>query len=199
MKRVIFNTMAVAVIFATMAAFTFSKQTVLLVNPDKSNVTWTGKKVTGEHTGNVKLKSGTVQLTDGLLSGGNFVIDMTSITCTDLTNEEYNQKLVGHLKSDDFFNTQKHPEAKLVISSVSSTTKDQYTVKGQLTIKGKTLPVEFPAKIITDGKTLSGTAQVEVNRTSYDIKYGSGSFFDNLGDKAIDDTLNLNIHIIAKI
>ena len=191
--------MAVAVIFATMAAFTFSKQTVLLVNPDKSNVTWTGKKVTGEHTGNVKLKSGTVQLTDGLLSGGNFVIDMTSITCTDLTNEEYNQKLVGHLKSDDFFNTQKHPEAKLVISSVSSTTKDQYTVKGQLTIKGKTLPVEFPAKIITDGKTLSGTAQVEVNRTSYDIKYGSGSFFDNLGDKAIDDTFNLNIHIIAKI
>ncbi len=199
MKKVLLNTLAASILFAAMAAFTLSKQSVLQVNPDKSNITWTGKKVTGEHTGNVRIKSGTVQLTDGKISGGNFVIDMTSITCTDLTNEEYNQKLVGHLKSDDFFSTQKHPEAKLVISSVSPAQQDEYAIKGQLTIKGKTLPVEFPAKVITDGKTLSGTAKIDVNRTSYDIKYGSGSFFDNLGDKAIDDIFTLNINIIAKI
>lgn len=199
MKKVIFNIISVSMLFTAIAAFTLDRQTVLQVIPDKSKITWTGKKVTGEHTGNIRVKSGYVQLTDGEISGGNFIIDMTSITCTDLTNEEYNQKLVGHLKSDDFFNTEKYPEAKLTITSVASAKKDEYLIKGQLTVKGKTLPIEFPAKITTDGKTLAGTAKIAVNRTNYDIRYGSGSFFDNLGDKAIDDVFTLDVHIVAKI
>ncbi len=199
MKKAIFNTAAAIIVFATMAAFTFGKQSVMKVLPDKSKITWTGKKVTGEHTGNVKIKEGSVELTDTRISGGSFIIDMSSITCTDLTNEEYNQKLVGHLKSDDFFNTKKFPEAKLVITSATPIQKEEFTIKGQLTIKGKTLPVEFPANVITDGKILSATAKIEINRTQYDIKYGSGSFFDNLGDKAIDDIFHLNVNILAQI
>lgn len=197
MKNIRNSILAIGV--ATIAmAFTTAVKTTLQVDPEKSQLTWLGEKVTGEHTGHIKIKDGSVELTNGKLSGGEFTIDMSSITCTDLEDEGYNQKLVGHLKSEDFFGVEKHPVSKFKITSATDKGGDKYDLKGNLTIKGKTLPIEFPATVTTDGKTLKAQAKIEVDRTKYDIRYGSGSFFDNLGDKTIDDIFTLDVYLVAK-
>jgi polyisoprenoid-binding protein YceI len=167
------------------------------VDGGKSTITWVGKKVTGEHSGNIKIKSGTVVTEGKKLKGGSFIIDMNSMTCTDLTDPDYNSKFIGHLKSDDFFSTEKFPEAKLDITSVTPVKDNNYTVKGNLTIKGVTKPVEFPATVTSDSKTVKANADITVDRTKYDIKYGSGTFFDNLGDKAIEDNFTLKVQLVA--
>lgn len=197
MKNISKPIVAIAVAAIAMA-FTGAVKTSLQVDPEKSQLTWTGEKVTGEHTGHITIKDGTVELTNGKLSGGEFSIDMSTITCTDLEDEGYNQKLVGHLKSEDFFGVEKYPVSKLKITSVSPKGSNEVAIKGNLTIKGKTLPIEFPATVKTDGKTLTANAKIEVDRTKYSIKYGSGSFFDNLGDKAIDDIFTLDVNLVAK-
>lgn len=197
MKTIKNSILAIGVAAIAMA-FTSAVKTTLEVDPQKSQLTWLGEKVTGEHTGHINIKDGSVELTDGKLSGGSFTIDMSTITCTDLEDEGYNQKLVGHLKSEDFFGVEKYPVSKFKITSVSPKAGNDVTIKGELTIKGKTLPVEFPATIKTDGKTLNAQAKIEVDRTKYDIRYGSGSFFDNLGDKTIDDIFTLDVNLVAK-
>jgi polyisoprenoid-binding protein YceI len=185
-----------ALIGVSAMSFT-DKSTEYKVDANKSKVTWTGRKVVGEHTGNVRVSDGKLLVTGSTFTGGTFVIDMASITNTDLTDATYNEKLVGHLKSDDFFSTAKFPKATLVVKSASKTGADQYNVKGDLTIKGITNPVEFPATVKISGKEVSGRAKIMIDRTKYDIKYGSGSFFDNLGDKAIDNMFELNVDLVA--
>ncbi|HRI00036.1 MAG TPA: YceI family protein [Saprospiraceae bacterium] len=164
------------------------------VNTKTSTVSWLGKKVTGQHSGNVSLQSGSVEFSTGKLKTGMFEIDMNSISCTDLKGE-YANKLVGHLKSDDFFGVAKFPKATLKITNVSYTEKNKADVTGDLTIKGITKAVSFPAIIEINGKNLTANATISVDRTLYDIKYGSGSFFDNLGDKAIDNEFKLTVNL----
>jgi len=192
--KIIFTAFAV---IGFLTSFTLALKTTMKVDTKKSTITWTGKKVTGEHTGNITIKEGSLEVDGNKLTGGNFVIDMNTITCTDLEDKEYNGKLVGHLNSDDFFGVEKHKEAKLLIKSVSQKDKNKVEITGDLTIKGKTLPITFPATVETDGKTFNATAKIEVDRTKYDIKYGSGSFFDNLGDKAIDNIFTLDVVLVA--
>ena len=122
---------------------------------------------------------------------------MTSIVCKDLKDAEYNGKLVGHLKNDDFFATDKFPKANFVLKSAKSTGVDTYDISGDLTIKGITKPVTFPATVKVTGKALTAVAKITVDRTLYDIKYGSGSFFDNLGDKAINNDFTLDVNMVA--
>lgn len=189
----------VAIFAAVAVAFAFSAANVeYKVDKQQTKVNWVGKKVTGEHQGFINVSEGKLITNGKTVTGGTFDIDMTSITCTDLTDKGYNEKFVGHLKSDDFFGTEKFPKATLVITSAKALGKDQYTVAGNLTIKGITKPVEFPAAIQVTEKEVRGTARIKVDRTKYDIKYGSGSFFDNLGDKAIDNEFELNVDLIAK-
>lgn len=194
MKR---NGLFIAVIFAFLAMAFTARTTEYKVDAKQSKVVWLGKKVTGEHTGAINIADGKL-LSDGkTISGGSFNIDMASMTCTDLADAGYNEKFVGHLKSDDFFSTAKFPKSTFVITKVTSTGKDQYNVKGNLTIKGITKELEFPATITTAGNQIKAKAKIVVNRTLYDIKYGSGSFFDNLGDKAINDDFELNVDLVA--
>ncbi len=194
MKR---NGLFVAVIFAFLAMAFTAGTTEYKVNAKQSKVVWLGKKVTGEHTGAISIADGKL-ISDGkTFTGGSFAIDMASMTCTDVTDPGYNEKFIGHLKSDDFFSTAKFPKSNFVITKITSTGKDQYNVKGNLTIKGITNEIEFPATIQTVGKEIKATAKIVVNRTKYDIKYGSGSFFDNLGDKAINDDFELNVDLVA--
>ena len=120
------------------------------------------------------------------LTGGSFVIDMTTINSTDLEGE-YKGKLEGHLKSDDFFGVENNPIATLVFKDVTSSGKNAYTVSGDLTIKGKTNPVTFTISIYGS----KATASLKVDRTKYDVRYGSTSFFDGLKDKAIYDEFDL--------
>jgi polyisoprenoid-binding protein YceI len=194
MKR---NGLFIAVIFAFLAMAFTAGTTEYKVDAKQSKVVWLGKKVTGEHTGGINIADGKL-ISDGkTFTGGSFTIDMASMTCTDLADAGYNEKFVGHLKSDDFFSTAKFPKSNFVITKITSTGKDQYNVKGNLTIKGITNEIEFPATIQTVGKQIKANAKIVVNRTKYDIKYGSGSFFDNLGDKAINDDFELNVDLVA--
>ena len=149
-------------------------------------MTWKGYKVTGSHYGTVDIESGYLNFNEGNLTGGEFVVDMTTIVSNDLTGE-YKGKLEGHLKSDDFFGIEKHPTAKLVFTKVKSTGKNSYQVTGDLTIKGKTAPVTFDLSVYGN----KATANVKIDRTVYDIRYGSTSFFDDLQDKAIYDEFDL--------
>lgn len=178
------------VVASIITSFTL-KDDLYKVNTEKSKLTWVGKKVTGQHNGTITLAEGSLSVKSKKVTGGSFVIDMTTITDVDK-----NERLVGHLKSDDFFSTEKHPKATFVIGSITAD-KDQYTIKGNLTIKGITNEVEFPATIQQDGKQITAKAKILVDRTKFDIKFRSGNFFENLGDKAIEDNFELNVELVA--
>ncbi len=164
---------------------------------DQTSLTWLGEKVTGEHTGNIQLKSGHLSVSDGKIVSGIFEVDMSSITCTDLEDEGYNKKLIGHLKSDDFFGVAKYPTARFEILGSESIKNGSARVKGNLTIKGKTHPVEFRANTMENDEGLRFFANIIIDRTKYDIRYGSGSFFDNLGDKTIYDEFKIKLNMLA--
>ncbi len=160
------------------------------VNTETSKVTWKAYKVTGSHTGIVDLKSGALVFDGDKLTGGEFVVDMTSLIATDLEGE-YKGKLEGHLKSDDFFGVEKHPTSSLVFTKVSATGKNSYEVTGDLTIKGITKAVTLDVSIYGS----KATATLKVDRAEYDVRYGSGSFFDDLGDKTIYDEFDLVVDL----
>lgn len=179
-----------ALLCAMLTTAAVSAQTYT-VNTDKTVLKWTGKKVGGSHYGNISVKSGELIVDGNVLKAGSFVIDMNTITCTDLEDEGYNAKLVGHLKSDDFFGVDKYPEAKLVLKTAANFKGGKALVKGDLTIKGKSNPVEF--EVSKNGNDYMAT--IVVDRSKYDVRYGSNSFFDNLGDKAIDDEFTLEVSL----
>lgn len=167
------------------------------VNTTASNIIWKGYKVTGEHSGNVKLKNGSLDLTDGKLTGGSFEVDMTSITCTDMQGE-YGDKLVGHLKSEDFFGVEKYPTAKFVITkAIPTDTKGNYKIVGNLTIKWTTKEVKFNAFVSEKDGIVNASGKLSIDRSDYEVKYGSGSFFDGLGDKTIYDNFDLQLSLSA--
>ena len=169
----------------------------LAVDTKSSKLTWGAKKVTGTHAGTVPIESGSLIVDGDKLKGGSFVADVKSLVVTDITDADMNGKLTGHLKSDDFFSVEKHPQAKLVISSVTPKGGDAYDVVGKLTIKGITEEVKFPATVKSDAKKVTANAKVKVDRTKYDIKFRSSNFFENLGDKAIDNDFTLDVNLVA--
>lgn len=186
-------------LFVAFLAFAFtSKNTEYKVDTQQSKITWVGRKVTGEHSGTISIVNGKLFWDGKNLKGGSFDIDVASIKNTDLTDEENNQKLVGHLKSDDFFSAEKYPTATLVITKVTPIGQNQSQVKGNLTIKGITKEIQFPATVQETGNQIHAKAKIMVDRTKYDIQYGSGSFFENLGDKAIDNEFELHVNLVAE-
>lgn len=160
------------------------------INIETSTIHWLGKKVTGQHEGNISLKSGVLNMTEERLTGGEFIVDMTSITCTDLEGKSAGN-LVGHLKSDDFFGVDNYPEAKLIFNEIEDKGDGIYGVTGDFTIKGQMHPASFDLKV-SEG---SATAVVIIDRSKYGVRYGSNSFFDNLGNKAIDDNFELTVNL----
>ncbi|MDP9079632.1 MAG: YceI family protein [Bacteroidota bacterium] len=159
----------------------------------QSNIDWVGKKLHGAHNGTIAIKKGNVIFTDGKFTGGNFIIDTTSIKILDITDPATNAQFFGHLASDDFFSSAKYPEAFLDITSVS----DNH-VEGDLTIKGIMHPVDFDAAINVNGDTLTATALLVIDRTKYGMKFRSGNFFKDLGDTLIYNDFELNVSITAK-
>lgn len=175
------------------ALFTISTLAVAAQNKkidvSKSKIAWVGKKVTGQHEGTVNFQDGTLVFKAGKLVGGSFNVDMNSIAVTDLKAGQGKEKLEGHLKNDDFFATDKYPTAKLDFKTIAVKAKDVYTVTADLTIKGKTAPVTFELA----AKANSAAAKFNIDRTKYDVKYGSGSFFSGLGDKTINDEFEVSV------
>ena len=181
------KTIAIA-LFVAAASISVNAQTKK-IDVSSSTIKWVGKKVTGEHSGTVNFKDGSIIFKGKKLTGGSFVVDMTSLTSTDLTGE-YQGKLNGHLKADDFFGTDKYPTSKLVFKKIGTTkTTNVYAVTADLTIKGITKPVTFDLTVNPN----SATTAFKVDRTKYGIKYNSGNFFENLGDKTISDDFELTV------
>lgn len=167
------------------------------VNPAESSITWKAYKVTGQHDGTVGVKSGELQMEDGQLVGGMFEIDMTSIAVADLKGG-MKGKLEGHLKSPDFFSVEEHPSAAFKITKVISRgTPGDYKVIGDLTIKGITKEIKFIANVKEEGGKTVASADMKIDRSEFNVRYGSGSFFDDLGDKTIYDDFDLSVTLVA--
>ena len=178
---------------ATLVIVAFMTFSFTTINGDKkqiklesSKVVWKGYKVTGAHVGVISIKSGHLNFDKEILTGGNFEIDMSSITVTDLEGGS-KASLEGHLKSDDFFGVTKYPSASLNFTKVEATGKNSYKVNGEITIKGKTETVSFNVSVYGNKANVS----LKIDRTKFDVRYGSTSFFDGLKDKAIYDEFDL--------
>jgi polyisoprenoid-binding protein YceI len=190
MKKIISTVTALATIILFQSFMFPATATMQKMEVKNSKIVWKGYKVSGSHEGTLNLKSGSLSFDGENLKGGEFVIDISSLACTDL-NGEYKGKLEGHLKSDDFFGVEKYPTSNLNITKVKSTGKNSYKITADLTIKGITKSIKFDASIY--GK--KATANLKVDRTQFNVKYGSGSFFDGLKDNMIYDEFDLVIDI----
>jgi polyisoprenoid-binding protein YceI len=185
MKNLKSIALALVVVLSTVSLTAQTKK----VDASKSTINWVGKKVTGQHVGTIGLKDGALVFKGKKLVGGTFTVDMTSLLVTDLKAGDGKEDLEGHLKSEDFFGTDKFQTATLVFKTIGEKSKNIYTVTSDLTIKGKTNPITFD---ITVKGNLASTKLI-VDRTKYDIKYKSKNFFENLGNKVIDDEFELAV------
>lgn len=169
------------------------KESSYKVDAKSSSLNWNGKKVGGEHSGTIQLKEGTIKLNGSKLVGGSFIADLNTLVCTDIEDKTYNGKLIGHLRSDDFFSVDKFPSAKYVVTKVVAKSGNVYDVTGDLTIKGITKSVTVPVTVKTTSKGAEATGTLVVDRSKFDIKYNSKSFFDvnTLGDKLINDDFTI--------
>lgn len=183
------KTLTVAILALSFFSFTLLKDKQ--VDVKQSTVKWTGKKVTGQHEGTINIESGTLSFDENNLVGGNFVIDMTSITVTDLEGKG-KANLEGHLKSDDFFGVEKHDKATLDITNASKLDDKTYEVLGDITIKGITKTTSFT--LFMDSNT--ARAKLTIDRSKFDVRYGSPSFFNDLKDKAIYDDFELEVNLV---
>lgn len=184
------KTIAIALVVA-LGTITSATAQDKKINTATSNISWVGKKVTGQHNGTLNFKDGVLNFKNGKLTGGNFTVDMNSINVTDLKAGEGKEKLEGHLKNDDFFGTDKHATSKLIFKTVKAKTASVYTVTGDLTIKGITKPVTFDLAVNKN----TATSSFKVDRTKYGIQYKSGSIFDGLGDATIYDDMELSVNL----
>jgi len=185
-----FKTIAIALLvaFSTAAVSAQTKK----IDASKSKIEWVGKKVTGQHTGTVNIKEGALVFKGAKLTGGTVTVDMNSIANTDLKIEQGKDKLEGHLKTDDFFGTATFPTSRLVFKTIADKGNGVYTVTADLTLKAKTNPVTFDLTV----KGNTATTALKIDRTKFDIKYGSGSFFDNLGDKTINNDFDITVSLV---
>ena len=180
--------LSVLVLFLGMSFQNFTLLNKNIVEVKTSSIQWKANKVVGSHVGDISLQSGELIYEDGNLVGGTFVMDMNSLVCTDLSGE-YKGKLEGHLKSDDFFSVNTHSTAGLVITNVEQVNSKKHNITADLTIKGTTKSIEFEA----NAEKNKFAAKIQIDRTQFDVKYGSGSFFEGLGDNMIYDEFELTV------
>lgn len=172
--------------------------TTFEINSAKSKVAWVGRKVTGAHNGTIDFKAGQLNFNENLLSGGNFVIDTTSIKISDITDPATNAQFAGHLASDDFFSSAQFPEAHMEIVQAEPRENGSYHITGDLTIKGITHPVGFDMEVKQADKLVTTSGKMTIDRTKYDIRFRSGNFFTNLGDNLIYNHFDLNFTLTAE-
>ena len=202
MKKVLGTITAVMFTVLTLASFISptGKASTYKIDTDKSTVKWTGKKLTSDHFGSISISEGSFAFDGKAFTAGEVKMDMNSITVEDIKDKKGQDRLAGHLKNDDFFATDKFPEAKLVITKSTAGEKGQIVIHGNLTIKEITKPISFPVTVKAEGKNaVKATGTITVDRAKYDIKFRSKSFMDPaaLGDKMISDEFTLDVAILA--
>lgn len=199
MKKVILSLAVLAL--TSVSSVAQLKDGVFNIDYKTSSIQWHGEKVTGSgHDGTIRVSSGQVTVKGGNVASGKVKVDMNGIACTDLADKEMNANLINHLKSEDFFNTVKFPDANFEVVSVTAS-KDAagntHTIKGKLTIKGITKEVSFPAKVSGTDTNVTINGVLTVDRSQYDVRYGSETFFGSLGDQAISNNMRLTFNLIA--
>jgi len=172
---------------------------VYKVDAAKSELIWHGQKIGLTNSGTVQIKEGQL-IADGEKFHGNFTLDMTSIVNTSLESEKMRAKLIRHLKSEDFFSVEKHPTAAFEITKIVPYKADEgetanYRVTGNLTIKNITHEISFPAKIDFSDSGFAAEAAFSIDRTKWDIRFHSGSFFEKLGDNLIYDDIKFQLKL----
>lgn len=202
MKRL--ATILVCTTFLGIALDASAAPTKAILDTANSELSWVGKKVTGQHDGSVRLKAGEAVIEQGKLVGGSFEIDMSSIAVKDITDETDNKKLTNHLKSDDFFGSSLFPTTTFTITKAepiagAAAGAPNYNITGDLTIKGITSSLTFPALVTIGEGSASATATVVVDRTKYNVRYGSGRFFENLGNRMIYDDFEVTLNLKATV
>ncbi|GGG56997.1 YceI family protein [Bizionia arctica] len=172
--------------------------TKYLVNTSGSTIMWTGHKPTGSHNGTIGLDSGVLTMNNGTLESGTFLIDMTSINVSDIPVDDKNHaKLLGHLKSPDFFDVEQYPTSGFEVTKVE-TVDGKTMLSGNLKLKNVENNITIPVTISQDGESATITSETfTINRSKWNVQYGSKSFFDNLGDKFINDDIELKINVVA--
>ena len=191
MKKTITTLFLTATAFFCLPDLSAQKTTFMgSINVSESYIHWLGKKITGQHEGKINLLSGSLIMENGSLTGGDFIVDMNSLVSTDLKGESA-KKLEGSLRSKEWFDVGKYPQAKLVFTSIVIRDQGLYTVTGDFTIKGKTNPATFELKV----NDLEATAKVIIDRTLYNILYGSTSLFDNLKGKMINNYFEIDVSL----
>lgn len=168
------------------------------IQKSSSTVNWTGKKVLGLHTGTINIAGGFIEITDGLIKSGEIQMDMTSIVITDIEDKKAHDDFLAHLNHDDFFSVDKFKIAKLVISGSERTASNKLSVTGMLTIKDISHPVSFVASVEIFTDFFHSLGEIVIDRTLYNIRYGSGKFLQNLGDSLIYDDFVLQFKLIAQ-
>jgi polyisoprenoid-binding protein YceI len=168
-------------------------------NTEESTIEWKGFKPTGSHNGVIAISEGTLNVNDDVIKSGDFMIDMGSISVKDIPEEdEDNAKLKGHLTSADFFDVETYPKANFEVTGID-TVNGKTMLSGNLTMKDVTNNISFPVRTeLKDGIMTLKSETFTIDRSKWNIKYGSKSFFDNLGDKFINDEIELTIRLIAE-
>ena len=168
------------------------------IQKSSSTVNWTGKKVLGLHTGTINVADGYIDFSEEGIKNGEVVIDMTTFIITDIDDPKTNEKFLAHLQNDDFFSVDKFKTAKLLITDSVKKGSNTFLLKGNLTIKDITNPVSFTATVEVFTDFLHSMGEIVIDRTLYNIRYGSGKFLQNLGDSLIYDDFVLQFKLIAQ-
>ena len=173
------------------------------LQPQLSTLGWEGKAVTHGHNGSMDFTDGELLVKGNALVGGTVTVNMKSLKALDIKDAESQGKFVGHMTSDDFFGVEKFPTSTFKIVSVTpikgaAKDADNATIAGDMTIKGITQRISFPAKVGVKDGVAAASGKVTIDRTKFGLKYGSKTFFDSIGDKAIYDTFDLTFNVIAK-
>ncbi|RZK29178.1 MAG: YceI family protein [Hymenobacter sp.] len=173
------------------------------LQPQLSTLGWEGKAVTHGHNGTMQFTDGSLQVNGNQVVGGMVTVNMKTMKATDITDADNQAKFVGHMSSDDFFSAEKFPTSTFKITSVkpiagAAANADNATITGDMTIKGVTQSISFPAKVGVKNGVAAATGKVAIDRTKFGLKYGSKTFFDSIGDKAINDEFTLTFNVVAK-
>ena len=211
MKNILFPALLGAALLAAPAAFaqkTAAKSATAAVatykvQPQLSTLGWEGKPVTHGHNGTMQFTGGDLQVRNNMVTGGTVTVDMKTMKATDITDAENHAKFVGHMSSGDFFDAPAYPTSTFKITSVApiagaKADADNATITGDMTIKGVTQKISFPAKVGVKNGVAAVSGKVTIDRTKFGLKYGSKSFFSGIGDKAINDNFDLTFNVVAK-
>ena len=181
----------------------FRDSETFYIDTEKSIVRWTGRNLVNQHTGELKVESGHMKFENGALQEATVISDFESLTCTDIPEGKMNQGLIAHLKSPDFFEADKYPKVRFQLNGVrkiegATSGRPNHNVSGELEMRGLTNPIEFEAIITRVDSLWVVQANLDVDRTRWGSRYGSGRFFEALGKHLVNDHISLQIQLFSK-